>query len=360
MIGRRRERLRSFTFNIQNSDLGVSVGPMLAGSLSNLRLVRIYTDSSDLIAALASHAPLLHTIEFASFGLQNFAPYIGKAFWPRIRKLNLGYRWNSQLHNFSRLLATCTTLHSLWLSDGCGYVPSPTSIPKSWPPDVPTLTSMRCILRLSVWTLLSGMRITVLYIVDPITGTYDPRGMSRIYLPKLEHLTCVGPTTTLCVAELFDVPSIVDLVIMGLSALPLGASRDLKEVWRNMSIRPRNVVLHWLTNPDLKYDLRYFLPLLDCLRDIQCLTLRGVPLSDAEVFTQPRTQKFCPNLDRITWWLISNTDDTAGSRNRFYEAACGCFGRPETHWMVERISLAEDNRTFVDVRTYLSHKLDWN
>jgi len=362
MIGRRRERLRSFGFNIQNSDLGVSVGPMLAGSLSNLRLVRISSDSSDLIAALASHAPSLHTIEFTGLALQHFTPYIGKALWPRIRKLNLGYTWNRQLHNLSRLLATCTALHSLWLSDGRGCMPWPTSIPKSWPSDMPTLTSMRCILRLSAWTLLSGMRITVLYIRNPMTGTYDTRGMSRIHLPKLEHLTCVGPTTTLCAAELFDVPSIANLVIMELYADSLGASRDLKEIWRNMSIRPRNVVLHWRsspTNSDLEYDLRYFLPLLDCLRDIQCLTLRGVPLSHAEVFTQPRTQKFCPNLDRITWWLISDTDD-AGSRNRFYEAASGCFGRPETHWMVERISLAEDNRTFFDVRTLLPHKLDWN
>ena len=357
MIGRRCEQFRFLSLNIQTDYLGVNIGPMLNGSLSNLRLVRIASYSPDLVAALASSAPHLHTVEFTGFSLQSFAAYIGKAFWPRIRKLDLGFAWNKQLHNLSHLLAACTALHSLWLNDGSrGGISGPNPIPKLWPPDMPNLTSMRCILRLPAWALLSGMRITVLYIRSPMARAYNTRGMSRIYLPNLEHLTCSGSATTLCAAGLFDTPSIIDLVIIGLSALSFAASRDLDDVWGNISIRPRNVLLHWRPSPT-NADLKYFQPLLDHLREIRCLTLRGIPLGDTEMFTQTRRQKLCPNLERITWWLVDDIDDT-WSRDAFYETACDCFGGPQTHWTVERISRAEDDRMFFLVRTFFPYKID--
>jgi F-box-like len=366
LVGEQLERWRSLRFNIKES-AGIGLGPLFAGSF---RSVSISSYSSDLVVALASRAPLLHTIEFAEWVPHDFAFYIGREFWPRIRKLNLGDTWcrAHQLQNLGQLLAACTALHFLELSDTYKAGPRPVAIPNIWPPNMPTLPRMRCALRLSAWHLLSGMIITTLYIGVMIPDNWVPEnwssddwstsGMNKIHLPKLKQLTCEGPPTALWAAELFDAPSIVDLVMVGLFTIDpeYMDDRDLGDLWSNMSLRPRNVILHWRPSPAC-YDLECFLPLLRCFYDIQCLTLRGILPTDADIFTQPQAQNFCPNLDHITWWLITNAPDIGELEEGFCNAARNCFGGPETHWTVERISRAEDDRTFFYVRTFLAWRV---
>jgi hypothetical protein len=364
VIGHQIKQVRSLDFDIGESP-GIDLCPLLADSFSNLRFVRIRRYSPDFVAALASRAPLLHTIEFS--GPHNFAPYIGQAFWPRICKLNLGCAWHGGLHNLSQLLSACRSLRSLGFGDRYEGPLWLNSLESAIPPHLPKLERMTCRLRLSAWALLSGATITTLYIGALFLGHRDwnnrnphdwrTRGMTKIYLPKLKYLTCAESPAALWAAELFVAPSIVDLAILNLSALnpePVQNS-DRDKVWRSMSLRPHNVLLHWRPSPAYA-SFQSFIHLLHHLSDIRYLTLRGIRLHDAEGFVQQQGQKLCPNIDYIAWWLISDIEGVEEQPNSFYGAARECFGGPHTRWMIEQISRAEDDRTFFYVRIFHTPK----
>jgi hypothetical protein len=372
-VGQQGERWRSFSFAARKPTQ-FKLGPLFASSFPNLHSVLLSGYSPDLLGALASHAPLLHTIAFRI--PHDFTPYIAQAIWPRIRKLDLGCAWVGQHDNLGQLLAACTALRSLELSD-VYYGPIPSnSLANLGRPPLPDLMRMKCRLRLSTWASLSGMTLTVLYIAGlDVLSSLDPNDrnlstwnsddlftnrMSKINLPKLKHLTCEGAPTLLCATALFDAPSLVDLVVISLLSSCRGHNNreHHDRMWTNVNVsfRPRNVVLHW--QPGSVFQC--FISLFRSLRDIRRLTLRGIPLDDASVFVQPQTLKLCRGLEGITWWLISDTEGAEELLNRFHHAARECFGGPQTQWVVERISRAEDDRTFFNVRLFLIQKLCTN
>jgi hypothetical protein len=365
--GQQIERWQSLTFAVEaGAQLLANMGAMLAGSFPYLHLVSITCYSPDLIAAFSARAPRLHTIEFAGLApsSHSFSLSIGHELWPRIRELKLGDSWfiggrsNTYL---SSLLAACTSLHSLELDDkftGSTHVPS---LPNSWPPDMPKLTRMRCTLRLSAWALLSGMTITVLYISvlvpgsrfpdDRNLGDWDPRRSSKIRLPKLKRLTCHELTTSLWAIWLFDAPAIVDLVMVGLSSYdPIFTdAKDLEKALKHSSLRPRNVSLHWKAR-QTNHDPLYLLLILRYLHDILCLTLHGNLPRYAKTVAQPQEQKMCPKLEHIAWYFLSNKGDVEWLQKHFSNTARNNFGGPQTQWIIECLSQAEDDRTFLDVR----------
>jgi hypothetical protein len=338
---------------------------MLAGPLPYLHSVSTTYYSSELIAALSAGAPRLHTIEFAGFApsSRSFALSVGQELWPRIRKLKLGYLWvttDESNDYLSSLLAACTNLHSLELDDvyiGHSHI---LHLPKAWPPDMPELTRTRCNLRVSSWALLSGMTITVLYITvlglgvrypDWDVSDWDPLGSTKIYLPKLKHLTCHKLATSLWAVGLFDAPSLVDLVMVGLSSLdPVFINaNDLEKALKHSLLRPRNISLHWKAQ-QTDDDPLYLLLFLRYLHDILCLTLHGNLPHYAKIVAQPQAQKMCPKLDSISWYFLSDKGDVAWLQNSFYNTARTGFGGPQTHWTVECLSQVEDDRTFLNVR----------
>jgi hypothetical protein len=336
------ERWRSLSFAI-GERAEIDLGPMFTGSLSNLRSVCFQNYSPTLIAALASSAPLLHTIEFAGFGPHNFARYIGQKFWPRTRKLVLKSAWCgfNQFKDLSRLLTSCRALHSLELDNSHVASSVGPPLPSLWPPDVPSLTRMKCNLQLPAWSLLSGMTITVLFIAIPLNRfSYDreTRGISKIFLPNLKRLTCEGSAATLCASRLFDAPSLVDLALIKLAGInfeDLGNTYS-NDIWTHLS----NVSLHWKYTPS-DGELRSFLGLLRHHREIRSLTLRGIPLS-AKIFTKPHIHMLCPRLNSVAWWLVPDMDNVEEVQKQFYEDARKCIGGPNTNWRVERISLSEN------------------
>ena len=343
LVGRQLERWQSLVLSIDED--WVNLGPMLAGSLSNLRTFYTTNCSSGLMKALASRAPFLHTIEYSGTTPQGFACCIGQPFWPHLRKLKLGFVWcdDRLLQCLSSLLTSCTALHSLELCMVHRSAPRVPSPPIIWPPDMSSFTRLTCTMCLPSLVLLSGMRITILYITVWIrrylfSGEWNPgdwttRGMGKIHLPKLQHLTCQGLQTSLAAAELFDAPSLVDLVIESLSSFHSDCLADLEKPWRDSSLQPRNVTLHWVTFCTHN-DLVIFLPMLRSLRDIQYLTLRGIPIADAEVFARPQTQHLCPKLNSIAWCFTSDADDVKDVQESFYDAAYKRYGGPQTHWTV--------------------------
>ena len=115
LVGGQLERWQSLVLSIKDDK--VNLGPMLAGSLSNLHSVRTTSYSSDLMEALASRAPFLHTIEYLGETPRDFTCCIGQPLWPHLRKLNLGHVWcdDGQLQHLSSFLASCPTLYSLAL-----------------------------------------------------------------------------------------------------------------------------------------------------------------------------------------------------------------------------------------------------
>jgi len=113
------EQLGSINFNLQKN-VRVNIGHILAASLSNLPLVRISSYSHGLVAALASHAPFLHTIEFTGDVPHNFTLYIDQVLRLGILKVHLGRAWHRELHNLVQRLPACTALHYLQLSDQYG------------------------------------------------------------------------------------------------------------------------------------------------------------------------------------------------------------------------------------------------
>jgi hypothetical protein len=368
LVGQQLEQWQSLVFKI-SENARVNLDPILVGSLSNLRTVLICNHSSQLVAVLASRAPTLHTIVFPGLFPRNLIPYIGQEFWPRVHKLKLGYSWctNDQFQNFTSILAACTMLRSLEL--GGSIVARVHSLPNSWPPSLPNLARMRYKTGLAGWALLSGMTITTLYIAVLHPGGYKlddwnsryTQGTKKIYLPKLKHLTCEGLRTILCAADLFDAPTIVDLVVVDLTAHASGLveSEDLNMVGKDTSLHPQNVLFHWrASRPSAPHpDLIYVLHLLRHFHDTQCLTLRGIPCSDVEVFARSQTQKLCPRLNHITWWLISGAGDVKELQTGLFHVIRKCFGGPHTRWTVERISRAEDDRTFLHVRAPLALKV---
>jgi hypothetical protein len=109
---------------------------------------------------------------------------------------------NSPVQDLTKLFSSCTVLRSLELVNQHPRKRMDPYIRYSWSPDVPNLTRMKCSLRWAAWPSLSGMTITALYIRTQYTiinlSLYGrrPRAMSRIFLPKLEQLTCDGPDTS--------------------------------------------------------------------------------------------------------------------------------------------------------------------
>jgi hypothetical protein len=354
-------RWQSFSFNIQVGEPSpVDIGRILAGPLPYLHSVSTTYYSSKLIAALSARAPRLHTIEFTGFApsSRSFALSIGQKLWPRIRKLKLGYSWvtSGKSNDYlSSLLAACTTLHSLELDDTYSYHAHFFHLPNEWPPDMPQLTRTRCNLRVSSWALLSGMTITVLYItilgLDIRYHDWDVSNWGKIYLPKLKHLTCYELPTSLLAVGLFDAPSIVDLVMVGLSSFdPVFINaNDLEKALKHSSLWPHNVSLHWKAQQTNNDPLYLFL-FLRYLHHIRCLTLHGNLPHYAKIVAQTQAQKMCPELDSISWYFLSDKGDVEWLQSNFYNTARNGFGGPQTHWTVECLSKAEDDRTFLNVR----------
>jgi hypothetical protein len=335
------ERWRSLSFAIKE-DSGLDLGPMLTGSLSDLRSVSIRSFSSTLTAALASSAPLLHTIKFTGSGSHNFAPYIGQSFLPRIRKLILKRAWigNRQFQDLSQLLTSCIALHCLELDDSFPHGPlrDPSSA-SLWPPDVPSLTRVKCELGLRAWPLLSGMTISTLHISVSFSCDMDVQATSgmKIFLPKLEYLTCESALPTLWASKLFDAPSLISLACISLTKLSFKHLQDtdpneISAPWPHL----RNLSLHWWRPPS-DPELKDFLPFLYHHPDIQSLTLRGIPLS-SEIFTQPHMPKLCPKLESVAWWLIRDLYAVERAQRRFCDVARKYIGGPQTHWTTECIS----------------------
>jgi hypothetical protein len=358
--GQQIERWQSLTFAFSSFEPPlVDIWPMLAGPLPYLHSVSITYYSFDLIAVLSARAPRLHTVELAQYApdSHSFALGIGKELWPRIRTLKLGYSWfmSGQSNDYlSSLLAACPTLHSLELDDiytgntGNTYV---LRLPNAWPPAMPKLTRTRCYLRVAAWALLSGMTITVLHIDVLIPGQEHPdwdvgewrhRKNTKIYLPKLKHLTCHRLPTSLWAVGLFDAPSIVDLVMVELSSYrpSFTDAKDLEKALKHSSLRPRNVSLHWVAR-QTDDDPGYLLLFLRYLPDILCLTLHGNLPHYSKTLAQPQAQKMCPRLEHIAWYFLSDQGDVEWLQNNFYNTARNGFGGSQTHWTVECLSEAE-------------------
>jgi hypothetical protein len=366
--GRQIDRWKSLMFDIRvGGPSPVNIGPILSGPLPNLHSVSIICYSSDLIAALSARASRLHTIKFVGSAPDSVALSVGHKLWPRIHKLKFGYSWfmsGRSIHYLSSLLAACTTLHSLELDETITGTTHFFRLPNAWPPDIPKLTRVTCYVRATALALLSGMTITVLYISvlfppyrDPDwdVSDWDPSGSSKIYLPNLKHLTCHELPTTLLAVGLFDAPSIVDLVMVGLySRSPIFTyAKDLEKALKHSSLRPRNVSLHWraqLTDRD-PLDLLLFLRYLP---DIRCLTLHGNLPRYAKTVAQPQAQKMCPKLEYIAWYFLSDKGDVEWLQNSFYNTARNGFGGPQTKWTVECLSKVEEDRTFFNVRMLVS------
>jgi hypothetical protein len=350
------ERWRSLSFDIAES-AQIDLGPMLTGSLSNLHSVCFQSYSLPLIAAVSSSAPLLRTVAFSGIYTHDFARYIGQKFWPQTRKLKLETAWcggYTQCEDLSRLLTSCTTLHSIELDTSYMVLPPP--LHPLWPPHIPSLERVKCKLHLQAWHLLSGMAMTVLHIKIPSSGGPD-RGdacrISKIFLPNLKRLICEGSDATLCASRLFDAPSLVDLALFMPFMIYFQALGDTMggDVWTNWSNHLRTISLHirsiW---PKRKLDTLLLLLHRHC--GIQYLTLRGIPL-DVEIFALPDTQALCPRLISITWWLVPITDHVEEVQKRFYEHARRCIGGPHTSWRIERISEHDNLQSFIN-------ELDWD